>query len=72
MRRVAAFTGILNLDIRKPCWLIFFSVVEEVVASRAILLKMTIYLLGTHFPNPVKQNKFVVACSDIAVLVAIC
>ena len=49
---VTASTGILNLGIRKPCLLIFFSVVKEVVASRVILLKMTICLLGTHFPIP--------------------
>ena len=49
---VTASTGILNLGIRKPCLLIFFSMLEEVVASRVILLKMTICLLGTHFPNP--------------------
>ena len=47
-----ASTGILNLDIRKPCLLISFSVAEEVVASRVILLKMTISLLETHFPIP--------------------
>ena len=57
MRRVAAFTGILNLDIRKPCLLIFFSVVEEEVASRVILLKMTVCLLGTHFPNPMNAAR---------------
>jgi hypothetical protein len=61
---VTASTGILNLGIRKPCLLIFFSMLEEVVASRVILLKMTICLLGTHFPSPMKQNKFVVVCSD--------
>ena len=52
MRRAAAFTGILNLDKQKPCLLISASVEEEVVASRVILLKMTISLLETHFPNP--------------------
>ena len=52
MRRAAAFTGILNLDKQKPCLLISASVEEEVVASRVILLKMTVCLLGTHFPNP--------------------
>ena len=49
---MTASTGILNLGIRKPCLLIFFSMLEEVVASRVILLKMTVCLLGTHFPNP--------------------
>ena len=49
---MTASTGILNLSVRKPCLLIFFSVVEEEVASRVILLKMTVCLLGTHFPNP--------------------
>jgi hypothetical protein len=48
-----ASTGTLNLDKQKPCLLIFFAVMEEVVASRVILLKMTVCLLGTHFPNPV-------------------
>ena len=38
---------------QKPCLLIFFAALEEVVASRVILLKMTSCLLGTHFPNPV-------------------
>ena len=52
MRRAAAFTGILNLDKQKPCLLISASVEEEVVASRVILLKMTISLLETHFPIP--------------------
>ena len=47
-----ASTGILNLDKQKPCLLIFFAVMEEVVASRVILLKMTVCLLETHFPNP--------------------
>ena len=50
---MTASTGILNLSIRKPCLLISSSVLEEVVASRVILLKMTVCLLGTHFPNPV-------------------
>ena len=54
---VTASTGILNLDIRKPCLLIFFSMVEEVVASRAILLKLTVCLLGTHFPNPMNAAR---------------
>ena len=50
---VTASTGILNLGIRKSCLLIFFSTLEEVVASRVILLKMTVCLLETHFPIPV-------------------
>ena len=54
---VTASTGILNLDKRKPCLLIFFPVVEEVVASRVILLKMTICLLETHFPNPMNAAR---------------
>ena len=49
---MTASTGILNLSIRKPCLLISSSVLEEVVASRVILLKMTVCLLETHFPNP--------------------
>ena len=52
-----ASTGILNLDKQKPCLLISSSVLEEVVASRAILLKMTVCLLGTHFPNPVNAAR---------------
>ena len=52
-----ASTGILNLDIRKPCLLISFSVAEEVVASRVILLKMTVCLLETHFPNPMNAAR---------------
>ena len=51
-QNVIASAGILNLDKQKPCLLIFFSMIEEVVASRVILLKMTVCLLGTHFPNP--------------------
>ena len=47
-----ASTGILNLDKQKPCLLISFSALEEVVASRVILLKMTVCLLGTYFPTP--------------------
>ena len=31
--------------------------VEEVVASRAILLKLTVCLLGTHFPNPMNAAR---------------
>ena len=52
-----ASTGTLNLDKQKPCLLIFFAVMEEVVASRVILLKMTIRLLGTHFPNPMNAAR---------------
>ena len=54
---VTASTGILNLGIRKPCLLIFFSMLEEVAASRVILLKMTVCLLGTHFPNPMNAAR---------------
>ena len=54
---MTASTGILNLGIRKPCLLIFFSMLEEVVASRVILLKMTISLLETHFPNPMNAAR---------------
>ena len=52
-----ASTGILNLDKQKPCLLIFFPVVEEVAASRVILLKMTVCLLGTHFPIPMNAAR---------------
>ena len=54
---MTASTGVINLDIRKPCLLISFSVLEEVVASRVILLKMTVCLLGTHFPIPVNAAR---------------
>lgn len=56
-QNVTASADILNLDIRKPCLLISFSVLEEVVASRVILLKMTVCLLGTHFPNPMNAAR---------------
>ena len=54
---VTASTGILNLGIWKPCLLIFFSMLEEVVASRGVLLKMTVCLLETHFPIPVNAAR---------------
>lgn len=54
---VSASTGILNLGIRKPCLLISSFGQEEVVASRVILLKMTVRLLGTHSPIPMNAAR---------------